>query len=71
MPDSKRAQQPQACSICGKPITPEPKQGFAGGFWAHPVNPGRCCYDCNWNLVVPARYRALYARALKNDGRGE
>ena len=40
------------CSICHQPY-----QGFGNN--AQPVNDGRCCNDCNWMYVIPARLRIL------------
>jgi hypothetical protein len=43
------------CSIC--------KHEFTGhGNNAQPINSGRCCGDCNWMVVIPARIDALYQR---------
>ena len=41
------------CSICNEEIQ-------ANGDWvlgnnAEPINEGRCCDDCNWAVVIPAR----------------
>jgi hypothetical protein len=49
--------QVQICSIC--------KRGYTGlGNNAWPVNEARCCNDCNWTVVIPARFR-LYFRTRK------
>jgi hypothetical protein len=42
------------CSICRKPVQPTPF-GWTRGNNAQPVNDGRCCDDCNWTVVLPAR----------------
>jgi hypothetical protein len=42
-----------ACSICAHLY-----EGF--GHNAEPVNSGRCCDDCNWAVVIPARIQSLY-----------
>lgn len=42
------------CSICHGPILPEP-HGWAGGHQAAPINDGRCCSECNSQIVIPAR----------------
>ena len=36
------------CSICGKEYT-----GWGNN--AQPVNDGRCCDECNANVVIPTR----------------
>ena len=36
------------CSICGKEY-----QGYGNN--ARPVNNGRCCNECNFTVVFPAR----------------
>ncbi len=47
------------CSICQGPI---PAKGtWTKGCNALPVNNGRCCDDCDWTIVIPARIR-MYAR---------
>ena len=43
------------CSICGQEIIPNPITGWAEGNNAQPVNDGRCCDDCNSNVVLPRR----------------
>ena len=53
--------QPLICSICQKPIEPEPS-GWAGGHNAEPINEGRCCRDCNDRIVIPARIVAIYRK---------
>jgi hypothetical protein len=45
------------CSICNEEIQ-------ANGDWvlgnnAEPINEGRCCDDCNWRVVIPARLDEL------------
>ncbi len=52
------------CSICSQPIpkrviginkeTNEPIY-WDDGDNAEPVNSGRCCSDCNYKVVIPAR----------------
>ena len=42
------------CIICKEKITPDP-DGWSGGHNAEPIAEGRCCGDCNWGLVTPAR----------------
>lgn len=41
------------CSICQEPYD-------NWGNNAMPVNSGRCCDDCNWSVVLPARLNRLY-----------
>jgi len=47
------------CSICNSHIKPlkdeEGKVVWEHGNNAEPVNSGRCCDDCNWKVVIPAR----------------
>ena len=38
----------ETCSICGKKY-----KGYGNN--ARPVNDGRCCDDCNDNVVIPKR----------------
>jgi cytochrome c len=40
------------CSICHQEIG-------LGNNNAEPVNSGRCCDDCNWMVVIPARMARL------------
>lgn len=42
------------CSICQKEI-PVKDGGWSTGNNAQPVNDGRCCDDCNAEVVIPAR----------------
>ena len=49
------------CSICGFPIDIQPG-GWTLGHNAQPVNNGRCCTQCNSDVVIPARMRAMYGR---------
>ena len=47
------------CSICSGYIEPlKDKDGIV--VWEHgnnaqPINDGRCCDKCNWEVVIPAR----------------
>jgi len=48
------------CVICGKTIEPlrHPTTGevaWEHGNNAEPVKEGRCCDNCNWNVVIPRR----------------
>ena len=42
------------CVICYQEITSDPK-GWEGGCNAEPVAEGQCCYECDNNVVLPAR----------------
>lgn len=63
----------QKCSICGWPL-------YAGAKWqyghnAEPVNGGRCCDECNYAVLVPARLQEMAeyskARAERRDPNDE
>jgi hypothetical protein len=43
-----------ACSICQRSV-----QGYGNN--AAPINDGRCCDNCNSNVVIPARIERMYA----------
>ena len=44
------------CSICKNKIEVEPISGWTGGHNPWPIqDKGRCCTECNDELVVPAR----------------
>ncbi len=49
------------CSICKgniKPLRDEDGEVvWIHGNNAQPVNDGRCCDDCNWNVVIPERLK--------------
>ena len=49
------------CSICELPIEPHPISGWAGGNNAEPVNSGRCCDDCDAQVVIPLRIARIMA----------
>ncbi len=42
------------CSICNGPIEVT-STGWSTGNDARPVNDGRCCYNCNFEVVIPMR----------------
>jgi len=49
------------CSICQRPLSLENCQheiNTKHGNNAEPVNDGRCCDDCNYRVVIPARINA-------------
>ena len=52
------------CCICGKEIEIEPT-GWAEGHNALPVKDGRCCSDCNYKIVIPARLDQMKPEELK------
>ena len=47
------------CCICNKIISGE-------GNNAEPVRRGRCCDDCNWLYVIPARIGDVEMREVNN-----
>ena len=51
------------CSICNNEINDR----FGNN--AEPINNGRCCDDCNYTVVLPARVNALTAKIkeMSND----
>jgi hypothetical protein len=56
------------CSICGKLVPPysEDHPEF-GGHNAWPINDGRCCSDCNENVVLWERLADLTRPTPKHD----
>jgi hypothetical protein len=69
MSNASKADIPTECSIClGSLATPEEKDRFKGGrygFLGHnaaPVNGGRCCTQCNNDVVIPTRIRRVQLR---------
>lgn len=60
----KRALKKPKCSICGGHIHLH-KDENGKIYWRHghnaqPINNGRCCDNCNQNLVFPARIKRLH-----------
>jgi hypothetical protein len=47
------------CSICAGPY-----DGYGNN--AEPVNSGRCCDDCNWSTVIPARLKGITKQHTAN-----
>jgi hypothetical protein len=47
------------CSICEEPYD----EDYGHNAW--PINDGRCCADCNLDVVVPARI-AIYQLGLEH-----
>lgn len=68
-PDMKKARPVPIfnCSICNELIEVEWPSGWSQGHNARPVNDGRCCSDCNWTVVIPARL-ALIFRPPRHGG---
>lgn len=56
------------CSICEKDIEPHPLTGWAGGNNASPVNEGRCCDECNSEIVIPTRMMRLIKGRYDAEG---
>lgn len=54
------AKDTQNCVICGKPIV-----GYGNN--AAPVADGKCCDQCNQNVVIPARLKELQDNKLNED----
>lgn len=54
------------CSICSEKIqlhkTPEGKVYWSDGHNAQPVNNGRCCDDCNEQVVIPVRLASFFGK---------
>ena len=48
------------CCICGRVF-------YGYGNNAEPFRKGRCCEECNWIYVVPARIKDVEAKEIKND----
>jgi len=50
------------CCLCGREF-----DGYGNSAW--PVRPeGRCCDECNFNKVLPARMDALFPERKKEKG---
>jgi hypothetical protein len=50
------------CCICMEKIVPNPISGWSEGHNAEPIFDGRCCDDCNTNVVVPKRIQHLFGK---------
>ena len=49
------------CEICTHEIKPEGPDGvWTSGHNASPIIDGRCCKECNDNIVLPVRIQAHY-----------
>lgn len=57
------------CSICQNEI-PVKQGGWSSGNNAQPVNDGRCCDECNAEVVIPARL-ALFDRTRTDHKQAE
>jgi len=49
---NKKIKKQNICSICQAEY-----EGFGNN--AEPINDGRCCDNCNWAVVVPARINRI------------
>jgi hypothetical protein len=49
------------CSICNEKITTDP-HGWEGGCNAQPINDGKCCHECDINVVIPFRIKQAFTR---------
>ena len=47
------------CSICKEKITADP-HGWEGGCNAQPINDGKCCHECDINVVIPFRIKQAF-----------
>ncbi len=47
------------CVICKKEIPTNKINGWYQGNNAEPVKRGRCCDECNLNVVVPTRLKIV------------
>jgi hypothetical protein len=55
------------CSICEKEI-PVKEGGWDSGNNAQPVNDGRCCDQCNMDVVIPERLQqAIWVRRKREE----
>ena len=49
------------CSICKEKITADP-YGWEGGSNAQPINNGKCCHQCDVNVVLPYRLKLAFRK---------
>ena len=54
----------KVCSICGKKY-----EGFGNN--ASPINSGRCCNECNSDIVIPMRLLTIPIWIAKDNNTGE
>jgi len=55
------------CSICKKEIEAEifpSGEVWAEGHNAQPINDGRCCKSCNYNIVLPTRLERYFTSII-------
>jgi len=56
------------CCICKKEIPTNPLTNWNGGNNALPVYAGRCCDNCDTNVVIPARMKYMLGmKTLQNN----
>ena len=55
------------CSICEEKIIADPF-GWEGGNNAEPINDGKCCWQCDINVVLPARLAELGFKDIEIEG---
>lgn len=53
------------CCICGNEIPVI--HGWSEGNNAQPIADGRCCDECDNNVVIPARIAMMYAEYMKKE----
>lgn len=52
------------CCICDKEIKAD-ANGWDRGHNAQPVEDGRCCDDCNAQIVIPMRMREMVVSSVR------
>ncbi len=57
----------RTCVICEKVYYKDGKEFNSRGHNAQPVKEGRCCDDCNYTVVIPARLRLVAESAKWKD----
>ena len=71
MPTTKHDDD-EVCSICGALIcgNPDSPQWAGGSRNAFPVNDGRCCAQCDRDVVLPARIKGEMSalRSMRRSG---
>jgi len=56
------------CSICKNTIQPQPVSGWDKGHNPWPLrDSGRCCEECNSELIVPARLTIALGMTIKES----
>ena len=51
------------CSICNRPFT-------GWGHSAQPIAGGKCCYECNSYVVIPAKIRVMRKEQQMQNEKG-